>query len=64
MAEMLEQKVAFGTTALQIIRQYIRDTPIARESVEDARKEVERIDAARLQCDQDVEKDSWELEEQ
>ena len=43
MSELLEQQEGHAVDALEMIKGYIGDPPIGRESVEDARRELERL---------------------
>jgi hypothetical protein len=59
MSEQLEKQMGLAVDALDMIQGYIGDPPVGRESVEDARQELER-----LQRELDAEKDRRGEEEQ
>jgi hypothetical protein len=59
MSEQLEKQMGLAVDALDMIQGYIGDPPVGRESVEDARQELEG-----LQRELDVEKDRRGEEEQ
>jgi hypothetical protein len=52
MAELLGEQMGLAVDALEMIKGYIEDPPVGRESVEDAEREMQR-----LQREQDAEKD-------
>jgi hypothetical protein len=52
MAELLEEQMGLAVAALEMIKGYIGDPPVSRESVEDAKREMERV-----QRELDAEKD-------
>ena len=58
MADLTEQQIRFAVDALEIIKEYIGEAPVGRESVEDAAREMER-----LQRELDAQKDRREQEQ-
>ena len=52
MTELTEQQIDLAVNALEIIKEYIGDAPVGRESVENAAQEIER-----LQRELDAERD-------
>jgi hypothetical protein len=58
MADLLEEQMSLGVAALDMIQGYIGDPPVGRESVEDAKRQMER-----LQRELDAENDRHEQEQ-
>ncbi len=59
LADLTREQINLAVDALEMIKEYIGDPPVGRESVEDAEREMRR-----LQSKLDAEKERREQEEQ